>query len=88
MPLGPGKYGARAEKILREVEGDLCVVIVLGPDGPGFDVCTSNPFVLRELPAILRDVADQIQSTIDTDIAALKRAGHIADVPRGDAKPQ
>lgn len=66
MPLGPGKYGANAEKLLKEHGGELCVVILIGQDGPGFDVATTNPTMMTTLPGILRLVADDIEETLFT----------------------
>lgn len=49
MPLGPGQYGARAEALLRELGGDLAIVIVVGRDGPAFDVA-GTPAMLTLVP--------------------------------------
>lgn len=75
MPVGPGKYGARAEAILREVGGALCVVMVIGNKGPGFDVASTNPRLLADLPELLREVAGEIERTLAhvTDIEELER---------------
>lgn len=67
MAIGPGKYGARAEAILRDVGGDLCIVILNGREGPGFDLATSNPVLLVAIPGILRLVADQIAADLERD---------------------
>lgn len=64
MPIGPGKYGANAEKLLQEFGGDLCMVILVGPKGPGFDVATTNQSLLQTIPAILRLVADSMETTL------------------------
>ena len=72
MAIGPGKYGARAEAILRDVGGELCLVIVLnGRDGPSFDVACSNPVLLGIVPGILRTVADDIAAHVDQDLDVL-----------------
>ena len=66
MPIGPGKYGANAEKLLAEYGGTLAVIVLLGArDGPSFDVATTDPTLLFELPAILRRLADGIQDDLD-----------------------
>lgn len=66
MAFGPGKYGARAEALLREVNAELVIVITLaGRAGDAFDVATSNPILLRRLPALLRGVAEQIEHDIN-----------------------
>lgn len=62
MPTGPGRYGARAEKLLREDNATLVLIVsVGGPGGPAFDVATSSPDQLEHLPAILRGVAKNIE---------------------------
>jgi hypothetical protein len=73
MPIGPGKYGARAEAILRDIDATLVIVIVLGPEGPGFDVCTDSLPAMRHLPDLLREVATDLDATIKADLAALNR---------------
>jgi hypothetical protein len=60
VALGPGKYGKNAEALLKVVGGDLCIVILSGPDGLGFDVATSNLALLATIPGILRIVADSL----------------------------
>jgi hypothetical protein len=61
MPLGPGKYGANAEKLLKEFGGTICVVLPIGGrDGPAFDVCTTNPAAMAALPSLLRTLANEI----------------------------
>jgi len=64
MPHGPGKYGANAEKLLEQFGGTLCAVIMNGDKGWGFDVATSDPLLLRELPAMLREMADSIDQDV------------------------
>jgi hypothetical protein len=75
MPVGPGKYGARAEAILRDVGGSLCIVLVVGNKGPGFDVASTNPLLLMKVPELLREVADEIERTLAhvTDIEELQK---------------
>lgn len=61
MALGPGKYGARAEALLREVGGAVCVVITIdGDKGSAFDVATTDPRHLALLPSVLRRMAKSI----------------------------
>lgn len=72
MAIGPGKYGARAEAILRDVGGELCLVLVLnGRDGPSFDCCCTNPAILATVPGVLRDLADSIAENVAADLDAL-----------------
>jgi hypothetical protein len=72
MPVGPGKYGAHAEAILKDVGGDLCLVLVLnGRDGPSFDCATSNPAMLALVPGVLRQLADSIAVEVQHDLDAI-----------------
>jgi hypothetical protein len=62
MPTGPGRYGPRAEVLLREDRALLVAIISLGgPDGPAFDVASVDVSQILRLPAVLRDVADSIE---------------------------
>lgn len=63
MPLGPGKYDEICT-LARQAAGSPhgCVLIVFGGNqGHGFSV-QATPAVLEELPAILRDIAGQIEA--------------------------
>ena len=64
MPLGPGKYGANAEKLLAEHGGRLCLILLLARQGPSFDVATTDPLLLFDIPTLLRDLADKIDSEL------------------------
>ena len=65
MAIGPGKYGARAEQLLREVQARMVVVITVeGVDGGAFDVATDDPVLLAQLPEILRSTADRIAADL------------------------
>lgn len=70
MAIGPGKYGAQAEQILRKIGADLCLVVVVkGPHhtGSSFDVATVDPTMLMNLPAMLRSLADNIENDTKAD---------------------
>ena len=70
MPIGPGKYGANAEKLLEEYGGSLCIVVLVGaPDGPAFDVATTTPALLANVPELLRRLADGIQADLEASAA-------------------
>lgn len=63
MPFGPGRYGANAAALLKQLGGELCVVILMGgPQGHAFDVATTDPALARQLPTILREVADKLDA--------------------------
>ena len=69
MPIGPGKYGARAEQLLKEVGGELCLVLLLGGNkGPAFDVCCKNPALLLTLPDLLHKLAEEIRQESVNDV--------------------
>jgi hypothetical protein len=62
MPLGPGRYGARAEKLLRDDNASLVLIVSIGgPLGPAFDVATADPAEIDKLPTLLRSVAKSIE---------------------------
>lgn len=74
MPVGPGKYGARAEALMQEVGGALVIVITIGGDkGAAFDVATTDPHLLRGLPEILRNTAAGLEQDIEATIRAYTR---------------
>jgi hypothetical protein len=65
MPLGPGKYGANAEQLLKTINAEMCLVILVGgPDGGAFDVATVNPLLIPTIPEVLRRTADNIEATL------------------------
>lgn len=64
MPAGPGKYGANAAALLAQFGGTMCVVIMNGPEGWGFDVTTADPLLLVSLPSLLRDLADSVEGEL------------------------
>lgn len=64
MPLGPGKYGAQAAAFLEKHGGTMAVIIQNGSKGWGFDVATTDPELLRELPTILRGMADEVDQSL------------------------
>lgn len=62
MPIGPGKYDDLATYVRTEANADGVVVIVLGGDkGHGFSV---QGRIARDLPALLRFVADEIEASL------------------------
>ena len=65
MPFGPGKYGARAEALLREVDAELVIVItVAGREGAAFDVAVVRPELIKAIPALLRRTARGIKRDV------------------------
>jgi len=60
--LGPGRYGARAEALLRADGATVVLIISIGgPAGAAFDVAAVHPAALTEIPTILRRVAEDIE---------------------------
>jgi hypothetical protein len=73
MPLGPGKYGARAEQLLREIDAELVAVITIGGSkGASFDVASASRTHLAVLPIVLRQMADSIEADLAATLAAEK----------------
>lgn len=65
MPVGPGKYDKECEEILLRDHADVVLVIVIGGKrGDGFSLSGVNPFVIPNIAAILRHVADSIEQTL------------------------
>jgi hypothetical protein len=68
LPIGPGKYGARAEALLRDVKAEMVIVITVGGSaGDAFDVATANHRLLAQLPTVLRKVATSIEADLRSD---------------------
>jgi hypothetical protein len=64
MAFGPGKYGANAAELLARFGGTMCVVLMNGAGGWGFDVATADPTLLQQLPTLLRDTATAIEADL------------------------
>jgi hypothetical protein len=64
MALGPGKYDDQATQVRTATQASGAIVIILGGvNGSGFSV--QGPIDLEaKLPAILRNVANQIESDL------------------------
>lgn len=64
MASGAGKYDALCTAVRESVEAVAGILIVLdGNKGDGFSCQTRSLRITDKLPAILRDVADQIEAT-------------------------
>ena len=63
MPIGPGKYGANAEKLIREFGTKMCLIIMVGekPQSASFDCACVDPTLLLSIPEILRNTADEME---------------------------
>lgn len=63
---GPGQYDAECTTILLKTQavGVLLIVVGGGDRGNGFSVSTTDPTFLRELPRILRECANEIESDV------------------------
>jgi len=65
MPIGPGKYDdiCTAARIAANAQA-VVLIIAGGNQGAGFSVQAYDPGMLRGLPAVLRDVADEIEKSL------------------------
>jgi hypothetical protein len=65
MPIGPGKYDAQCTRVREETHAKGVLLAVLeGDKGLGFSV--QAPFeITLLLPAILRDIANQIEKSLE-----------------------
>jgi hypothetical protein len=59
--IGPGKYDAECTFVREWTKATAAIVVVVnGNKGSGFS-CQAPPEIAAKLPAILRDMADQIE---------------------------
>ena len=65
MPLGPGKYGAHARRVIEETGAELVALIVLGgKDGAGFDVQSTSVELQGQVPDLLEFMAREIRASL------------------------
>jgi hypothetical protein len=61
MPIGPGIYDDLCTEARERARAAGCILIILGGAcGSGFS-CQASPAATQELPAFLRELADQIE---------------------------
>lgn len=71
MATGPGKYHLEAEGIVLKYHAAGVVLIVIGGSkDSGFEVAMRDPDVIKDLPDLLRTMADQIQTDVESSRAA------------------
>lgn len=73
MALGPGRYGANAEAILKTTDAEMCVVMVIGGrEGGAFDVACEERALAKmvTLPALLRELADNVERELGVKAAS------------------
>lgn len=59
---GPGKYTVECARARIAAQAETAILLVLGGRfGNGFEVQSTNPDVQKELPAMLRRIADDIE---------------------------
>lgn len=64
MPVGPGKYDDLCTYVREQAKAAGAIVIVIGgAKGAGFSV-QAPPIVTLKLPALLRELAKQIEESI------------------------
>ena len=65
MPIGPGIYDKLCTNVMEETNAETAIVIVIkGNLGTGFSIQTSNPIATMLLPRLLRNVANEIESSL------------------------
>ena len=65
MALGPGKYDDAATVVMEMTKAAGVLVIVMGGDrGQGFSFQGVSIELIRQVPAMLRTVADQIEADL------------------------
>jgi hypothetical protein len=62
MPVGPGKYDDLTT-LVREATSARAVILIVteGNKGSGFSVQTTDMAIVRRLPQVLREMADEIE---------------------------
>ena len=61
--MGPGKYDDEVAVLMKSTNAALITLIVVGGEkGEGFSIQTSSPVLLKILPNMLRNMADQIEN--------------------------
>ena len=64
MPLGAGKYDDLCTKVRIEAKAKTAIIIIDGgTKGGGFSVQTTDLSVNFKLPALLRNIADEIENS-------------------------
>jgi len=64
---GPGKYDNLATVAREMTQAEAIFLFIIGGSkGSGFEVQTTDPTILPELPRMLREVADQLEKDIKT----------------------
>lgn len=65
MPQGPGKYDPECATIQLTTMATTVVLVIVGGDrGNGFSVVSQDPDCNKKLPAMLRNMADQIEGVV------------------------
>jgi len=60
--MGPGRYDEVCTTVRQVTGAETCVVLIInGNNGSGFSVQTQNPARLERLPAVLREMAAQLE---------------------------
>lgn len=66
MALGPGKYDDEATVVMQMTKAAGVLVMVMGGDrGQGFSFQGVDTELIRQIPKMLRTVADQIEDDLD-----------------------
>jgi len=73
VPAGPGKYDAECTAAREAAHAEGCILIVYGGNrGSGFSIQAPLP-LLSTLPHMLRDMANEIESSYDEAVAQAKK---------------
>jgi len=72
MTVGPGRYNDIADfaRIKTGARG-LVLIVLDGQRGQGFEVLVDDPVLLRELPNMLRTVAEAVERDVEHDLKEL-----------------
>ena len=63
MIPGPGKYDEQCERMILETKADMVLLIVCGGNnGTGFSINAKELHFMKEIPRVLRDVANDVEA--------------------------
>jgi hypothetical protein len=67
MPVGPGKYDHLASQAREAADARAVLLMIIGGEqGGGFSFQSYDPELILTLPAILRNMADQIERDVSS----------------------
>jgi hypothetical protein len=72
--IGPGKYDDLCTAAREAANAVGVILLVFGGDKGGGFSCQTPPEITRQLPDILRSLAEQIEKDVERDISDLEKS--------------